>query len=86
MTPAREKDVGERAGRCAATSHRLYPPTLRPELAVNRLPVRVIGAFLLTLSLTVGSCQTFVGALPHSTDTPAALDQRDIARDSGSSP
>jgi len=53
---------------------------------VNRLPVRVIGAFLLTLSLTVGSCQTFVGALPRSTDAPASLDQRDIARDSARNP
>ena len=48
---------------------------------VNRLPVRVIGALLLTLSLTVGSCQAFVGALPQP-DAAQPLDQRDIQRDS----
>jgi hypothetical protein len=55
-----------------------------PDSFVARLPVRVLGAVLLTLSLTVGSCQAFVGALslPHSTTAPA-LDQRDIQRDSG---
>jgi hypothetical protein len=52
---------------------------------VNRLPVRVIGALLLTLSLTVGSCQAFVGALPHAETVPS-LDQRDIQRDSGGGP
>jgi hypothetical protein len=49
---------------------------------VARLPVRVLGAVLLTLSLTVGSCQAFVGALALShTDAQPALDQRDIQRD-----
>jgi len=43
--------------------------------------MRVIGALLLTLSLTVGSCQAFVGALPRA-DTASPLDQRDIQRDS----
>ena len=54
---------------------------------VARLPVRVLGAVLLTLSLTVGSCQAFVGALSLSHDNAApALDQRDIQRDSGQAP
>ena len=58
-----------------------------PDSLVARLPVRVLGAVLLTLSLTVGSCQAFVGALslPHSSAQPA-LDQRDIQRDSGRTP
>jgi hypothetical protein len=45
----------------------------------------MIGALLLTLSLTVGSCQAFVGALPH-TGTATSLDQRDIQRDSAHAP
>jgi hypothetical protein len=58
-----------------------------PDSLVARLPVRVLGAVLLTLSLTVGSCQAFVGALQLQHTSPApALDQRDIQRDSGQTP
>jgi len=44
---------------------------------VNRLPTRVFGLFLLTVSLSVASCQAFIGSLPH-TDAAPAIDQRDI--------
>jgi hypothetical protein len=44
---------------------------------VNRLPTRVFGLFLLTVSLSVASCQAFVHSLPHMDDVPA-IDQRDI--------
>ena len=56
-----------------------YP--LRPsgpfEVLVARLPTRVFGLLLLTVSLSVASCQAFVHSLPHVDDTPA-IDQRDI--------
>jgi len=52
---------------------------------VARLPVRVLGAVLMSLSLTVGSCQAFVGALPH-TNATQAIDQRDIYGDSHAAP
>jgi hypothetical protein len=44
---------------------------------VARLPTRVFGLLLLTVSLSVASCQAFVHSLPHVDDTPA-IDQRDI--------
>jgi hypothetical protein len=44
---------------------------------VNRLPTRVFGLLLLTVSLSVASCQAFVHSLPHVDETPA-IDQRDI--------
>lgn len=44
---------------------------------MNRLPTRIFGLFLLTVSLSVASCQAFVHSLPHMDDTPA-LDQRDV--------
>lgn len=44
---------------------------------MNRLPTRVFGLLLLTVSLSVASCQAFVHSLPHADETPA-LDQRDI--------
>jgi hypothetical protein len=47
---------------------------------VAGLPVRLLGAVLLTLSLTVGSCQAFVGALPDM-KVSQPLDQRDIYGD-----
>jgi hypothetical protein len=52
---------------------------------VARLPVRVLGAVLLSMSLTVGSCQAFVGALPH-VDGAQPIDQRDVLRDSERTP
>lgn len=42
-----------------------------------RLPTRVFGLFLLTVSLSVASCQAFVHSLPRMDATPA-VDQRDI--------
>ena len=45
-----------------------------------RLPTRMFGLFLLTVSLTVASCQAFVHSLPHMDATPA-IDQRDIQGD-----
>ena len=47
---------------------------------MNRLPTRVFGALLLTVSLSVASCQAFVHSLPHS-DAAPAIDQRDIHGD-----
>jgi len=37
----------------------------------------MFGLFLLTISLSVASCQAFIGSLPHS-DAAPAIDQRDI--------
>ena len=48
---------------------------------MNRLPTRVFGLFLLTVSLSVASCQAFVHSLPHVDEAPA-IDQRDIHGDS----
>jgi len=39
--------------------------------------MRVFGLLLLTVSLSVATCQAFVHSLPHADETPA-LDQRDI--------
>lgn len=38
--------------------------------------MRMFGLFLLTVSLSVASCQAFVHSLPRMDETPAA-DQRD---------
>ena len=53
---------------------------------MNRLPTRMFGLFLLTVSLSVGSCQAFIHSLPHMDGTTPA-DQRDIQnRDSQNNP
>jgi hypothetical protein len=47
---------------------------------VARLPIRVLGLFLLTLSISVASCQAFVHTLTRlessPTDPQAVSDQR----------
>lgn len=42
-----------------------------------RLPIRMFGLFLLTISLSVTSCQAFVAALP-GLNGASVIDQRDI--------
>jgi hypothetical protein len=39
-----------------------------------RLPMRLLGLFLLTTSLSVASCQAFVGTLTHLEGPTAAPD------------
>lgn len=43
--------------------------------------MRMFGLFLLTVSLSVSSCQAFIHSLPHVDDAPP-IDQRDIHGDS----
>jgi hypothetical protein len=43
--------------------------------------MRMFGLLLLTVSLSVSSCQAFIRSLPHVDDAPA-IDQRDIHGDS----
>lgn len=41
--------------------------------------MRMFGLFLLTLSISLSSCQAFVDSLPSlNLDGPALVDQRDI--------
>ena len=42
-----------------------------------RLPLRVFGLFLLTVSLSVASCQAFVHTLTNPTHA-ATIEQRDV--------
>jgi len=47
---------------------------------VARLPLRVFGLFLLTVSLSVASCQAFVNTLTRPT-VAHSIDQRDVPPD-----